>query len=177
MNCGLRLAGFLALLLPALVQGGDLDQEAAPWAPPALALPGLDGRQHALADYRGSVVLVNFWGAWCPPCREEMPAMQRLKTRLRARPFRILAVNVRQEREDVQRFVKALGFDFTVLLDPWGQEAAKWKIKLYPTSFLVGPQGLVRYRAYGAIAWDEDEALHVVESLMPKAGDGSPAYQ
>ena len=100
--------------------------------------------------------------------------MQRLREKMAGRPFRILAVNVKQEASDVRRFVDSQGFNFTVLLDPWGQEARRWKVQIYPTSFLIDPQGRIQYRAYGAIPWDEDEALTATEGLMSDGPSPEP---
>lgn len=143
--------------------------------PPPLALDDLAGRRHDLGDYAGKVVLVNFWGTWCPPCLKEMPSMQRLKQAMADRPFRILAVNVRQQAADAERFAKALGVDFTILLDAWGQAAREWKVKVYPTSYLIDPEGRIRYRAVGELAWDEEPVPGIVESLL--AEDGPPALR
>ena len=88
-----QLVGLL-LALSAAFAGA---QELQPWrggATPPLAIPDIDGRQHSLQDYRGKVVLVNFWATWCEPCRDEMPAINRLRASLVGLPFEVLAVNL-----------------------------------------------------------------------------------
>ena len=81
--------GWVLGLLVLLWSGGG-----TAGAPAALELEDLEGRPHRLDDYRGKVVLVNFWATWCGPCREEMPTLERLRQALAGRPFTVLAVNV-----------------------------------------------------------------------------------
>src|ERR1700687_2545898 len=90
---GARLLVAVSMLVAGLTVAKDLK----PWngdRPPPFELKDLSGRVHRLADYRGKVVLITFWATWCEPCRDEMPAMQALKTKLGAKPFAVLAVNV-----------------------------------------------------------------------------------
>src|SRR5262245_49804826 len=91
---------------------------------PPLALANLGGRLHNLVDYRGKVVLVNFWATWCEPCRQEMPSMERLRERLSGRPFAVLGVNHGESPSRVEAFVKREAIAFPILLDP-GQEATR----------------------------------------------------
>src|SRR5262245_4339970 len=106
-----RPAFFLFVFLVASLTSlaGAQAQTLKPWtggATPALALRDLEGRQHRLSDYRGKVVLVNFWATWCEPCREEMPSMQRLRASLAGRPFEVLAINLAESESKVRRFLE-----------------------------------------------------------------------
>ena len=83
-------------------------------------LPRLEGGDVSLSDYRGSVVLLNFWATRCPPCREELPSMVRLQEELGDEGFTILAVSLREEREIVTSFLEENGFELPVLLDSSG---------------------------------------------------------
>ncbi|MDX1698764.1 MAG: TlpA disulfide reductase family protein [Thiohalobacterales bacterium] len=136
---------------------------------PALSLPDLGGRQHTLSDYRGQVVLVNFWATWCGPCLVEMPGMQRLQSAMQGRPFAILAVNAQEARTRVWRFKEMLQFSFPALLDSDGSINEAWEVDFYPTSFLIDAVGRIRYTAYGMIEWDSDETRRLIEQLMPDA--------
>jgi len=135
--------------------------------PPSLDLLDLGGQRHSLDSYRGQVVLVNFWASWCAPCLVEMPSMQRLKTAMDGRPFAILAVNVKESKSKAWRFKKLLNVSFTTLLDSDGAASEAWDVNFYPTSYLIDGAGQIRYSAYGAIKWDDDETLQLIEGLMP----------
>jgi thiol-disulfide isomerase/thioredoxin len=90
-------------------------QELKPWPgviTPALSLSDLEGKPHRLADYRGKVVLVNFWATWCVPCREEMPSIERLRTSLAGRPFVVLAVNLAEPESRIRKFLEAVPVGF-----------------------------------------------------------------
>jgi thiol-disulfide isomerase/thioredoxin len=138
-------------------------------APPTLLLPDLEGHMHDLADYRGRVVLVNFWASWCPPCVREMPSLQRLKDKLSGQPFTILAVNMAEDSHTVRTFLRdKVRADFAVLLDADGETLKRWKIFVFPTSFVIGPDGRIRYGAYGELPWDEEPAVGIIQTLLPK---------
>jgi thiol-disulfide isomerase/thioredoxin len=144
---------------------------------PALALKDLDGKMHDLKDYRGKVVLVNFWATWCPPCRAEMPSMQRLKTMMRDKPFAILAVDMAETEKEIRDFLKEFKdtkIDFTIQLDPKGAALKDWKVHVFPTSFLVDAEGNIRYGVAGSIEWDEVDPTGKIESLFPAAAPQSP---
>jgi thiol-disulfide isomerase/thioredoxin len=136
-------------------------------AAPALQLTGLDGRLHSLNEHRSQLVLVNFWGTWCSPCLQEMPALERLHKRMAGRPFAILAVDPNQPEPDVARYLRTLGITFTVLLDPFGKTPKDWRVKVYPTTYLVDASGHLRYRSVGPEDWDSPESLQRIEQSMP----------
>ena len=143
-----------------------------PFSP--LALPDLAGKTHSLADYKGKVVLVNFWATWCPPCRAEMPSMQRLKERMAGKPFAILAVDMAESETDIRAFLKEIKpakLDFTILMDQQGMAIKDWRVSVFPTSFILNTQGKLRYSLLGATAWDEDDMVKKIEALLPPAVD------
>jgi peroxiredoxin len=150
--------------------GEDVRARFVPWnqgAPPALALKDLDGRAHALADYRGTVVLVNFWATWCDPCQDEMPSLRRLRDRLAGEPFAILGVNHGGESTaKVRAFRDRLDIDFPLLLDPGGETPRGWRVRVLPASFVVGRDGRVRYHVIGEIDWASADALAVIRGLL-----------
>jgi thiol-disulfide isomerase/thioredoxin len=148
----------------------QLDPVEPPREAPALSLPDTKGENHHLVEYRGKVVLVNFWTTWCAPCLVEMPGLQRLARRLSAAPFALLTVNVGESKAKVFRFRRLTGFRENVLLDLEGETFAAWEASVYPTSFLVDKRGRVRYRVVGALDWDGAEAAEVIEALLAEGG-------
>jgi len=163
-----------ALFAAALLAGWAAAWAAAgtlkPWsggATPPLALRDLQGKEHKLADYRGKVVVLNFWATWCDPCREEMPSMQRLQDKLADKPFVILAVDYGEGAPRVSEFLKKIPVRFTVLLDRDISAATAWKVKVLPTTMVIDPQQRVRYVAVGDIGWDSQAVEEQIRKLLP----------
>src|SRR5258706_8807072 len=90
-------------------------------AAPDFTLPRPDGKKTSLKDYRGKVVLLNFWATWCESCRDEMPAMDRLYREFKGKGLEIVAVNVKDKREDALVFVKKLKITYPIMMDPEGE--------------------------------------------------------
>ncbi len=133
---------------------------------PAFKLEDLLGTSHDLMNYRGKVVLVNFWAGWCPPCIEEMPSMQRLYLKLKDQPFEILAIDVGEKKSEIQKFVDQMNITFPILLDSKGKVYHDWKVYVYPTNFLIDAQGNIRYGSPGAVDWDEANPRQKIERLL-----------
>jgi peroxiredoxin len=141
-----------------------------PWrggAAPALELRDLDGGSRSLDDYRGKVVLVNFWASWCEPCRAEMPSIERLRRAMGGRPFVVLAVNVGDSSRVAREFAEKLSIGFTVLLDRDGRATRAWGAKVLPASFVIGPDGSIRYSYLGELDWSGADVRSRIESLIP----------
>lgn len=138
--------------------------------PPALSLRDLSGRTHNLRQYRGRVVLLNFWASWCPPCVHELPSMQRLQQRLTKRPFTILAINMGEDAATVREFIaNKAKVKFPVLLDDQGEALKAWKVFAFPTSFVLDTDGKIRYALFGELQWDEPGVAAKLEALLPAA--------
>ncbi|MGH9579047.1 MAG: TlpA disulfide reductase family protein, partial [Terriglobales bacterium] len=133
-----------------------------------LALQDLEGRQHRLADYRGKVVLINFWATWCAPCLAEMPSIGKLRASLAGQPFAVLAVNLAEPESRIRRFMEQVPLDFPVLLDKDSGTAKAWQARILPASFLVGPDGRIRYSVLGEIDWSQDRVRTKVLGLLPR---------
>lgn len=167
----------LPVALPA--QEPDLSHTLAPVDPPVTApgftLADMDGESHALADYRGKVILLNFWATWCPPCRHEMPAMEKLYQRFRDRGFVVLAVNQWEEPDLVFAYTGDLNVfpSFPILFDPQSSVSQQYGVKGLPTSFVIDGNGQVIYRAIGGREFDHPEILQILEDLLA----GSPRSQ
>jgi peroxiredoxin len=163
----LRMA-LLCLIFLASALSGAAELKPWPGGPtPGLELRELDGRGHRLTDYRGKVVLVNFWATWCVPCRDEMPSMQRLKEELAGKPFEVLAVNLDEPEARVRKFLSQMKVDFTVLLDPEKKVAKAWNARILPASFVIGPDGRIRYSLVGDLDWDREGVISRISELLP----------
>ncbi len=133
---------------------------------PELNLPRYGGGSVNLAELRGRVVLVNFWAVWCPPCRKEMPSMERLSKMMASRPFTILASNAGETPDRIQSFLNEVPLSFPILLDRDSERMKAWRVFVLPTSFLIDKQGQIRYSLSGHIEWDEPEAVAIIEKLL-----------
>ena len=94
-----------------------------------------------MRDYRGRLVLVNFWATWCQPCLDEMPALERLYRRMKERGLTVVAVSVNDEETAVREFVAKAELSFPIIYDPLGEVAKKYKVTKYPESFLIDANG------------------------------------
>jgi peroxiredoxin len=165
---------FLRVAAICLLGFAAADLRAAdlkPWRggpAPAFELTDLDNRPHRLGDYRGKVVLVNFWATWCAPCRDEMPSIQELKRKLAGRPFVVLAVNLDEPESRIRKFLTEVKVDFPVLLDPERKVAKAWDARILPASFVVGADGRIRYSLVGEINWGHDVVVSRIAELLPR---------
>jgi peroxiredoxin len=134
---------------------------------PDFTLKDLSGKSHSLSDYRGKVVLVNFWATWCPPCRKELPSMQRAWEQLRKDNVELLAIDVGEDEETVFVFTGEMSVEpgFPILLDTEGKVSSAWPVRGLPTTFVVDRKGRIAYSAVGGREWDDPELLEPVGRL------------
>ena len=144
----------------------DLIRPGRTRAAAEFAVATADGKGFRLNDYRGKVVFLNFWATWCPPCREEMPAMERLYARHRARGFVVVAVSVDADPRVIAPFLKASGFTFPVGLDPKMDVANAYGVRALPSSFIVDRQGNLAALAMGPRMWDSEASHALIEALV-----------
>ena len=168
LSCPLLImAGLVVCLLSSATSaGGSLQPFEVDNPARNFHLPDLRGENHALTDYRGKVVVVNFWASWCPPCIHELPGMQRLQEKLSTRPFVILPVNVGEKKYRVWKFVKLINFTLPVLLDGDKDTFRSWEASVLPTSFLLDRAGRIRYRVQGELEWDNEDVTRLIEALI-----------
>jgi thiol-disulfide isomerase/thioredoxin len=165
------LAVLVAIVLFASIAahaGGDLK----PWTggpTPALALRDLAGQPVELSSYRGKVVLVNFWATWCAPCIEEMPSMQRLRDKLGLAGFEVLAVNYQEGEARINDFLKKRPLNLTILRDADGSVRTNWKVRVFPTSFVIDTDQRIRYVVIGDVDWASSKVESQIRALLPRS--------
>lgn len=123
-------------------------------AAPDFTLKDMAGQSRNLSDYQGSVVLVNFWASWCPPCRIEMPDLQQTYARFKDQGFVVLGLNWTKvdDSTQVEPFVQGLGLTFLILLDPNGDVADNiYPLQGLPTSVIIDTHGTVRHVFIGPV--------------------------
>ena len=153
------------LLALALVACSGAQPAARLGSPaPDFSLPTADGGTVRLADLKGKPILINFWATWCPPCREEMPAMQELYEQYRERGLVILAVDMEEDLRPVRRWIDQGGYTFTFLLDSEGEQVKRYNIIASPTSYFVGRDGVIRDLKLGALSRGEMQTK--IEKLL-----------
>lgn len=145
---------------PELVGAGE---------PPLL---DLDGREVRLLDFRGRPVWIVFWATWCPPCREEMPALSAAAEAYADQGLTMLAINVEEPPAVAEAYVTELGLDMTVLSDPRGRSMRQWGVFGLPTHYLVGPDGTIAWRSFGPLSSAEIERRAADATRVITPGDG-----
>ena len=128
-------------------------------------LKTIGGGSFRLSDHRGKTVLMNFWATWCGPCREEMPAMERLYQRHRDQGLVLVAISLDANPALVPPYVKESKLTFAVALDPKADVANKYGVRALPSSFVIDRQGTMTALALGPRAWDNDASHSLVEAL------------
>ncbi len=166
----MKILQIILLMLPALVAGpAAADEALAPVAPgvqaPDFVLQDTGGKTHRLSDYRGKPVIINFWATWCPPCREEIPSMNRAWHILRNEDVVMLAVNMGEDEDTIFIFTADYVADFPILMDRDGAVIEQWPVKGLPTTYVVAPDGTLAYRAIGSREWDGAAVLEEIRGL------------
>lgn len=133
---------------------------------PGFALPDLEGRTWQLGEHRGRTLLINFWATWCAPCREEMPALERLHRTLGGDGrFSVVGVHVGPAGDTLGTFLEEVPVSFPILVDA-DLALADWNVAALPTTVLIDPDGRARYAAAGPREWDSEEALEFFAGML-----------
>jgi peroxiredoxin len=133
-------------------------------------LPDLNGTPRQLSDFRGKVVLLNFFATWCPPCRDEMPSLDQLFQTYRNRDFVVLAVaGDTKGQEVVEPFVEKYELTFPVVLDAEGAVADQYQVRGIPAIFLFDQQGKVAGTTVGGADWNSEAAHALIERLLQES--------
>ena len=136
-------------------------------APRPFDLSDAQGARHRLEDYRGKIVLVNFWATFCEPCREELPSLERLRKTLAGKPFAILAVQMGGSARTAQDVASDLGLHFPLLLDRDSRVTKAFGVQVLPATFVFGPDGALLFERVGETDWSSARWRRKIESLRP----------
>jgi peroxiredoxin len=128
-------------------------------------LPDMQGNMHSLEDYKGNIVLLQFWATYCTPCRKEMPTMNKLIKKMQGKPFKIVTVNMAESKHEVANFIQQVQVDFPVLLDSDGSTVGKWKVFAAPANFILDKKGHIIFTLYGAIDWSSEDMVKKITRL------------
>lgn len=173
-------AAALVFVLLAWVGRGQFQPVAVGAEAPQFIYPDLNGAEVSLEDHRGKVVLVNIWATWCAPCREEMPAMQRLYEDVQGEDFEILAVSIDapvnqtdlfgRPGGDLEAFKREYGLTFPILHNPTGDIQRDYQTTGVPESFLVGPDGVIQRKVAGPMDWDTPAVREQISRILASSG-------
>lgn len=134
---------------------------------PNVKLTDLKGKNWDLSNLRGSVVIVNFWATWCPPCKEEMPSLNRLYNRYKNRDdFEVLAILYQDQPESARDYAMAGGFDFPILLDPSSLTAGAYGLTGVPETYIIGKNGVLVKKFIGPVNFDDQNLIAFMDQLL-----------
>ena len=134
---------------------------------PDFTLTDMEGQQVSLSQYRGKIVILNFWATWCPPCREEMPSMEALYQKFKERGFVMLAVNVDENGESaVKKFLQKTPYTFPILLDSDNVAQNLYGVFRFPESFIIDREGIVVEKIIGGRDWSSVGASKMLNFLL-----------
>ncbi|MEM7194495.1 MAG: TlpA disulfide reductase family protein [Pseudomonadota bacterium] len=135
---------------------------------PDFELADMNDESFNSADYRGKVLMVNFWATWCPPCIEEIPSMQALKDHLKDQPFELLAINMGESADAVRKFAETLEtpINFPLLVDETLGVVGDWRVRGLPTTIIVDKTGKVAFFTRGPRDWNSEEIREKIRQFM-----------
>jgi peroxiredoxin len=148
--------------------GHILTAISKPVPAPGFTLEDMDGKKFSLKDYRGKVVLLNFWATWCPPCRREMPSIERVYQHFKSRNFVVLALNQMEDGDQVFTYTAELAVapTFPILFDKDSDVSRAYSVVGLPTTYLIDKKGNIRFRAIGGREFDHPEVEKQILQLM-----------
>lgn len=146
----------------------ELAYTVSNWQGPTPSFQALDtqGKTWRLDELKGRAVLINFWASWCEPCRAEMPTLQQIADLYGPDKLLVLALNFKEHPTRAIRFAEMTGLSLPVLLDPRGDNARAWGVKVFPTTLLIDRRGRPRQRVQGEMDWTGPQAAQLVDTLL-----------
>ena len=156
------MPGLFALLAAVSLAASSLEGTAAP----DFALKSAGGENLRLSEYRGDVVMINFWATWCGPCRQEMPLLDDLYSRYERVGFRLLGVNIDDDSRRAMQMMEELGVSFPVLFDEKKEVSRLYQVEAMPVTVLVDRTGTVRHVHHGYKPGYEEQYLTQIRALL-----------
>ncbi len=135
---------------------------------PEFTLPGSQGDEVRLSQWRGQVVVIDFWASWCKPCREELPALEALYQAQKDKGLVVIGVNLDEERTDALAFLKQHNVSFPIGFDPEGTMADTWELPKMPTSYIIDTEGKIVHMHAGYETGDDQKIAAEISELLPK---------
>jgi len=135
-------------------------------AAPNLTLKKLDNSSFQISDLKGDVVYVDFWATWCPPCREEMPSMQRLYDKMPKDKFEMIALYNNDKKQPVMNFVSQMRLTFPIWSDEHNFAGAKYGLTGLPETYIVDKNGIIREKFIGPAEWDKPETIEMLTKYI-----------
>ena len=133
---------------------------------PDFTLKDMNGKTVSLSAFKGKVVLLNFFATWCPPCRAEMPALNKLYHALKHRGLEVVAVSTDRSINDIKDFLEKNRVDFPVLFDADRTATKQYRVFSMPTTFLINKNGMIVEKFYGEYDWTEPETKGKIEKQL-----------
>lgn len=133
---------------------------------PAFTLQDFAGGKVRLGDFRGKLLMLNFWASWCVPCREEMPALERLYRKYKDNGFVLLGVNLQDDKNRAAAFIKELKITFPTAFDPDGEVGRLYGAWGLPATYLIDANGIALARAWGPANWFSPGARELIEKIL-----------
>lgn len=146
-----------------------VQEYATPVESTDFTLKDLDNKKISLRNYRGKIVMLNFWATWCTPCRQEMPSMEKLHRQFKDKGFVVLAVAAGEKAEGVNAFVKEYHITFSALLDTDQEVAEEYQVWALPTTYFINAEGKIIGRVNGSRDWSAKEATQYISAILQKA--------
>ena len=160
------LRAFSIIAMGALVASLAWAADAVKAPAPGFALESRDGGKVSLGQYKGQVVMINFWATWCVPCRQEMPHLEALYQRYNKLGFKLLAVNVEPKSDGVKKWLSETPVSFPVLFDTKSEVTKLYKVETMPSTVIVAKDGTVRYVHHGYQPGYEGDYQNEVRTLL-----------
>lgn len=160
------LAAIVALALPAWAAADSAADAVTPTPAPGFTLPARDGRQVSLAQFKGNVVMLNFWASWCGPCRQEMPLLESIYQKYKDLGFTLVGVNVEPDSGKANAWLKATPVNYPILYDTQSKVSQLYQVQAMPTTVIIDRKGMVRFLHRGYLPGDENEYLDSIRALI-----------